>query len=512
MAFRVFLFFLFLGLLAPSLAEPLDLISKQVLGAPTPATTPLEFMKFLSQRGYKLDFHIVANRGWHNPRAGSYSSFATVTGPGVELGDFTFGVFLEPDEKGYLSLQNSWKTKLLVEVIIKDQDHGLKNFWELIGEESGARWHYRGNSFDIVADTARIHRGQAATFGDRLRCSGCHLNGDLVMKERFPYNDWKPAGADLKTGSYRLAEQGDMSSARAAASFMVKQAADPSHLDRAVRQSLSKYVERLAEISAEDDRQWMRAALAPMEINLVSDTAALGARSHIEIPAEFFLDPLLSGDRAPIRVPLSVYKTALARCGSSFAAEETKGLVETQHAFLVPTRSTADELRVKHLIASDKLSPALLRKFLSVDFTTPLFSPDRLELMQCLPLHWKDAAELERMVILPPPLSNAQLNEYLRKLSKGATDPKVVSEWLKLAHQRRLEIQAAQTSSNARGSILEGGLGPGGFRRIFPAYQNFQLVPGEWMLDPTTARLVRRPKKVPKKPLKFEAQALHQLW
>lgn len=497
---------LLVALFLPAGADPKDLITELVLRQSPPPTTPLGFLQLLKNEGYTVDFHIVANRGWHNPAKGSFSSFATVTGKGLEPGDMTFGVFIEPGSDKVLTLQNEWTTRLLVEVIVKDQKHGLKNFWELIGEKSNGRWYFRGSSFNIVADTRTIHRGEAAIFGDRLRCSGCHVNGDLVMKERFPYNDWKEKDQPLKTGPYSLSSTPSLDSASGAAAYMVKQAKGPEHLDQAVTRSLEQYVERLGEVSAEEDKQWMRALLAPLEINLVSDTVELGARPHVEIPAEFFLDPLLSGPQPALKVPLEVYRQALERSGSSFAADETAGLKETQHPFLVPVRSKADRLRVELLLKNGKLDSRVLRRFLSVDFTTPLFSPERLELMECVPLNWSDAAELAEMVDLPQAVSPKELTDYLQRLRQQANQVEAVVDWLKLAHQRRLEIQAAQTSSNTRGAILEGGLGPGGFRRIFPAYR-FQVQPYQWRPNPQTGRLERRPPVVPKKPKRFQIEA-----
>lgn len=495
------------SLVLPGRADPRDLITELILTRSPQPTRPLEFLQLLESEGYTVEFHIVANRGWHNPATGSFSSFATVTGKGLEPGDMTFGVFIEPDDRQVLSLQNDWKTQLLVEVIVKDQIHGLKNFWELIGEKSNGRWYYRGSSFDIVADTRTIHRGESAIFGDRLRCSGCHVNGDLVMKERFPYNDWKGEDQALKTGPYSLSSTPSLSSPSGAAAYMVKRAKGPDHLDEAVTRSLEQYVRRLAQVSAEEDRQWLRSLLAPLEVNLLSDTAPLGERPQVEIPADFFLDPLLTGAQPPIKVPLDTYRKALALAGSSFAPDETPGLIESQHAFLVPVRSKADRLKVEQLLANGKLDRELMRRFLSVDYTTPLFSPQRLELMECVPMSWADSKELAMMVDLPPTVSQEKLMAYLQTLRSQASKVENVVDWLKLAHQRRLEIQAAQTSSNSRGAILEGGLGAGGFRRIFPTYQNFQVQPYQWRPNPQTGRLEPRPPVIPRKPKRFQIEA-----
>ena len=88
------------------------------------------------------------------------------------------------------------------------------------------------------------------------------------------------------------------------------------------------------------------------------------------------------------------YRQAINELGSSFAEDETPGLEETQHAFLVPTVSRFDRLRTESLLRRGLLDNELLLDLLAVDFTTPIYSQERLSLMRLLPEDWKSPSEL----------------------------------------------------------------------------------------------------------------------
>lgn len=473
-----------------------DLITELVLERDP--KTPGQFLQVLEDAGHKVRTHMVANRGALNHSGGSFSVFGDV---GPEL---TFGIFVEPDQQGHLVLQESFDVRLLIEVITQDKSTGLHNFWELIGDGETADWHYRGNSLDVIADAEEINMGPTDTplFGKRLRCSGCHTGGGLVMKERFPYNDWRNEEA-LPTGKW-------INSPRV--SEFAERSESASHLDDLVQKSLNTYVETLEERSPETSKQWLRSVLAPLEMNLVSDTRPYLVRitegSDIEIPADFFVDSRLSGPLEPVRVPAEVYRQALQQLGSSFAQDETPGLEETQHAFLVPTVSRFDRLRTESLLKRGLIDEELLSDLLAVDFTTPLYSQERLSLMYLLPQDWNTTNELrehlesqlrsrratdEATARLADFILDSRFDAshhrrraiaFVDSCRRSADQVGTVKEWLRLAAQRRVEIQAAQTSSNPRGSILEGGLGSEGFRRIFPSYEGFEPKPYEIRLEP----------------------------
>ena len=452
-----------------------DLITRVVL--PANPKKPTEFLESLKQAGYPPTFHVVSNRGACNPAKGSFSVFGNVGQ------DLSFGVFVEPSSSGVLELQNEYNTRLMVEVIAKDKKTGLKNFWELIGDGESSAWHYRGNSLDVLADIQDINikPTNEPVFGERLRCSGCHTGGDMVMKERFPYNDWQ-TDTPLSQGPWRASRW---------VNKVFGEAESAHHLNTVVEQSLRDYVSVLRQRSPETSKQWSRSVLAPLEMNLVSDSVPFRQRreqnSAIAIPAAFFVDPLLSGEQPPVEVPFSVYQRALRSLGSSFAPEESAGLLETQHAFLVPVRSRFDEIRIETLLDQDLWSSEVLSDLLAYDFETAMYSPKRLALLAEFPEHWESAEDLRADLLsnsaiphevwenLMSPGRDRDYHrqralDFLEERRKESRNLQSVKGWIRLAAQRRLEIQASQTSQNPRGQILEGGLGPDGFRRIFPSY------------------------------------------
>ena len=338
-----------------------------------------------------------------------------------------------------------------------------------------------------------------------------------------PHNDWLQSNvADSvkeAIGHFKLKPGNDENDPEQQAGMMFSKSFVPEHLAKCVRESLKEGINTQLQSTAnkDSDKQNLRCVFAPLEMNLVCDAVVFSDRvkkNHsIEIPAAFFVDQRLCGPQPPIKVPVSVYMAALKSLGSTFAADETPGLLETQHAFVIPVRSFADERLLDVLLERGKLDRGLLAAIVSVDWTTPVYSSSRLSLMQYVPSKYKDAQDLrakmlEAIKAQPENQLNLAASELLDNLTsekctpeffkqraldlialcqKNASSQKHVESWLRLAAQRRTEIQAAQTSENPRGRILEGGLGPGGFRRIFPEYKSVEPKPHELVLDSRTA-------------------------
>lgn len=150
----------------------------------------------------------------------------------------------------------------------------------------------------------------------------------------------------------------------------------------------------------------------------------------------------------------------------------------------------------------------LILDVLAVDFTTPVYSEARASLQRYFPESATSPADLRIQLIanlraapashraaqellenLTDPARDAAFHRaaaagYLARVRAAATAPAAVSDWLRIASQRRLEIAEAQTSKNPRGTILEPG-----FRVIFPEDQ-LGAQPGALKLDPATARAV----------------------
>ena len=135
-----------------------------------------ELRSLLKKTGLKIETTMVGNRGFHNPTEGSFSFFETVNND-----ELFFGHFTAVDGAGNIAAnQEPSKGNLMIEAFAWDNAKGYFNFYELIGQGKTSQWFYRGDSADILADNANLHLQQnpaKPVFGERLRCSGCHMAG-----------------------------------------------------------------------------------------------------------------------------------------------------------------------------------------------------------------------------------------------------------------------------------------------------------------------------------------------
>jgi hypothetical protein len=505
---------------------PDDAVSRGILAGGKPATI-FEVRKKLKGFGGRFDTHIVANRGHGNPEAGSFSFFESYSGPipggTVKAGELFIGFFSER-QGDHLAVQQSFDPGLMIELIAWDRSKELFNFWELVGDGKASQWHYRGDSDDILADIAEIHTGKGhATFGGRLRCSGCHTLGGPIFKEQeAPHNDWWTDRRKLALGSLKLAEGASETDPRQVAGTLFREAEDASNLALLVTEAQNRYVARRVAQAGTSRRPaaWnlkhaLRSLFATMEMNLVSDSAPLAERAGaaIAVPAGFFIDPLLAGKSggrgrapAPVAIGESLYRQGLARAGSRFAPDEAHGLPDTHHAFLVPARSALDTAIVDGLTRRGLIDDELVADVLAVDFTTPIYSRYRAGLVRYLPENAAGPAELRAALIgnlqaaqgdpaarellanLTDPARTAAAHRqaaaaFVTACGKLSGDPAAVFDWLRVASQRRIEIDADETAMNPRGKITEPG-----FRVIFPV-DNLRSKPGHLRLRPSDCRV-----------------------
>jgi hypothetical protein len=83
----------------------------------------------------------------------------------------------------------------------------------------------------------------------------------------------------------------------------------------------------------------------------------------------------------------------LQQVGSRFASDETPGLLESHHAFVVPARSYIDNRVIDALITQGVLDNELVADVLAIDFTTPVYSRARASLIAYAPEQARDAGE-----------------------------------------------------------------------------------------------------------------------
>jgi hypothetical protein len=498
-----------------------DAVRRAILSGPEIPRTIFDVHRQLERLGGTLKTHIVANRGYENPqlRSVSFSFFQTYSGPmkggQVEEGELFIGFFAGADGDVLTVDQNFSDGSLMIELIAWDRTKEVYNFWELIGNGVGSDWHFRGDSNDILADVARINVGASSpAFGNRLRCSGCHSSGGPIMKElEAPQNDWWTTQRKLFLGPFKLKLGTEPNSPTNTAARLFEQATDASHLSQRVKNGIDRLTTTRAQRGGDRQtlRQQLRSLFSTMEMNLVTDSLPFKEREQagalVEIPQAFFVDARLTGKERSIPVELSLYKKALKQVGSRFAPDETAGLVEAFHAFVVPARSHVDNQVIDSLMKRGLLDVELVADILAVDFTTPVYSRARASLVRFVPETASDAIELRDKFItslrqtpqdpaarqllenLTDPARNAEFHRkealaYLENVSQASLDFRTLVDWLKIASQRRLEIAKAETSLSRRGKILEPG-----FRVIFPI-DSLHPVPSQLRLDPSTGRAI----------------------
>lgn len=442
--------------------------------------------------GLSLVPTMVANRGFHNPGAGSFSFFEIAEGKSaatsltVKAGDFFFGHFTEAEGDALRLAQTPAPGALMVELIAWDPAKKLYNFYELIGNGVTGQWFYRGDSADIAADTVSLHLQKdpaAPEFGKRLRCSGCHTNGGPIMKElALPHNDWWQPARKLPLGG----RQPD-----AAMAEILKNLVPAETLAAAVKDGVQQLG---APARGQSLQEKLRPVFCPVELNLESDIAAGEERLGIvQVPAAFFVDPRLASGS----VPASAGEYARAVEFLGFRFPETKR-ADADHAWLTPVKAYSDMAAAAKLVKEGVITEKFLLAILSVDATNPVFSAGRCGLLRFVPAQnsgdWpkafaqtlsaeasKNPFAAEAFVNLTSPEKTpawfrAKAQNFLAacaaKIQAGGLEP-----YVSLLAQRREEASASEISKNPRGQILEPG-----FRVIFPKPAQ-AAVPGKLHLN-----------------------------
>jgi hypothetical protein len=469
---------------------PKDPVTQVLAAQSTCPRSAVEFVDALKRLGARTEPTMVNFVGFHNPDPGAFFIFEIVSSAPpapvtVRRGDLLFGHFTTRKNGQLVSNQD----ELTIELIAWDPDKQFYNFYELFS----GNWIYRGDSKDILDDVQLLHRQRSAgadPFGMRLRCSGCHVNGGLLQKElRSPHNDWFLQDRQLPLGSNRpdafvrgrLAELVDASELSKLVMASARRLADsPGYQKASAARSL---------------QERMRPLFCPMEVNIESDSPpADERRPAVEIPSAFFVDPRLT--TASVSIDRRHYDDALHKLGSNLP--ETDGRVDADHAWLTPVKSASDTVAIDALIEQGVVDKEFVADVLAVDFTNPVFSSTRCNLLKLVPdgggpdfivrlqgalrgASVPGASDL--LANLSDPTRNAAFHEqraraFLASCQQRAADPNAVLDWVRLLAQRRIEVSASELSQNPNGRILED---PD--RIVFPSTQQ-RAVAGRLALTP----------------------------
>ncbi len=447
----------------------------------------MDFRKLLEANGATFASTMVANRGFHNPTAGSFSFFEMVelkSGPylpyAVKKDEFFFGHFTTPTENNQLTLeQNPMNPSLMIELIVWDKANEVYNFYELIGSPQGSHWFYRGNSADIWADTENLHKERVSgvpIFGQRLRCSGCHISGGPIMKEiTEPFDSWWRIERPLPLGGRSPDEN---------VSQIMANLRPPQTLQEQTLSGLHKLLKGRAFKSKalQSPQVALRPLFCPEELNLAaSPQLLLGNENDLMIPTSAFVDARLGGHHY-LPISRKQYLFSLQKHNSHFP--ETN-LPDSDHVWNSPTKAISDQLAIEELIALRFIDYEFAADVLAVDFTRPVFSQKRCNLLKLLPPVWSSnwpkqfqlnllqngTPEAEELLTNLTEASRTitahqqRAGNFLHACAAKLQNQDGLDNLLTYLGQTRAEVSASEISQNPRGQILEPG-----FRVIFPTF------------------------------------------
>lgn len=463
-----------------------DALALLLKDAPTCPNHVLELRRLFTSHGLHINSTMVANEGFHHPVDGSFSFFEFFTGQiklseqmiNIDLGDLSIGHFTTLYQQNTLILDQLLSPqKLLVEAIAWDEKKGAYNFYELRENEKATRWYYRGDTYDIYLDNQLLHR-QKNAFGTRLRCSGCHSSGGLIMKELdSPHNDWWQKKRPLLFGNYTI---------DSSVTDIIKELQSAKLMAKAVNQGNHKLISHPqfnAHLHALSLQEQLRPLFCPVELNLKSDNKPLLEKhAQIEIPVEFFVDHRLLPKRPPssITISYSDYDNLMRQYHSQFPQT---ALPDSDHAWLTPVKAISDVMMVDQLMKDGVIDEKFVYDVLMIDFTNPVLSQTRCGLLRYLPdsatenwrkifmTHLQTASEPEAKELLghmtnarhDPKYHKKKVRRYLAGCKHEIKKGHQINNYYLLLLQRRAEISASAISQNPLGQILEPG-----FRVIFP--------------------------------------------
>jgi len=459
---------------------PQDPVARVLAAQRTCPKNAIEFVKALEQLGARMEPTVVNFAGFNNPDPGAFFFFEIVSSKAVspstfkiERGDLLFGHLTTISGNRLVSNQDG----LTIELIAWDPDKQFYNFYELV---SGS-WFYRGDSKAILDDVQLLHRQRNASekvFGPRLRCSGCHVNGGLLQKELAPpHNDWFVKNRALPMGALRpdAFVGGKLAN--------VVDAGELSKLVNASAQRLAASPGYRKVLAARSMQELLRPLFCPMEVNIESDPEAFDDhKPTLQVPSSFFVDSRLAA--GPISIKREHYDAALQRVRSRLP--EGAGRTDADHAWLTPVKAQSDMVAVDSLVEQGVVDNEFVAAVLAVDFTNPVFSRRRCDLLKLVPekrgpdfvARFQSALRgasapgaVELLDNLSDPARNVDFHKkqaiaFLANCQQRSAESDTVLDWLRLLAQRRAEVSTSEISRNPRGHILED---PG--RVVFPVTQ-----------------------------------------
>ena len=230
-------------------------------------------------------------------------------------------------------------------------------------------------------------------------------------------------------------------------------------------------------LAARSMQELLRPLFCPMEVNIESDPEAFDDRKPtLQVPSSFFVDSRLAA--GTISIKREHYDAALQRVRSRLP--KNAGRTDADHAWLTPVKAQSDMVAVDSLVEQGVVDNEFVAAVLAVDFTNPVFSRRRCDLLKLVPeergpdfvARFQSALRgasvpgaVELLDNLSDPARNVDFHKkqalaFLANCQQRSAESDTVLDWLRLLAQRRAEVSTSEISRNPR-RPYPGGSGSG---------------------------------------------------
>ena len=233
---------------------------------------------------------------------------------------------------------------------------------------NGGKWEFFGTSTDILT-------------GEAGRCASCHTGGGPIMKELdTPWLHWE--GHEDVPGAKDLVDAFDDLGSKASGSRMEGLTKSGNRKWNKTRVELLK--------STGDTSRLLEPLFCTVEVNIDNGTDFAG-RELGRVNLDFMLDPQLAGfggidvnheDYVALR---DEFEQFVDLGGQNAQDAEGKEIRDTIFLFAYPERSFADNDYVTKLKDAGIVDDEFIKDVLAVDFTNPIWSDARCDLLQFAP-------------------------------------------------------------------------------------------------------------------------------
>ncbi len=330
-----------------------------------------------------------------------------------------------------------------VEIIAFDKTEGVFNFYK----EVGGSMRFFGSSIDFVA---------AGPGGPSLTstrgCANCHPGGGLNMKElQSPWTHWSLEddiqGADTLVNSrkdymgeltsganmeFNITEPGNLAWNKSKAKFLTTVTTAELKAARKALKDDKLNPAQLADLTRRQLNKDLTATQAMLEPLFCSVQVNINAQGKFQVPGTLFAaqrNGVFFGGN--IDSNDNVFDAALKLIKS--AVPGIPGKTELTTEFMAVERSHEDATYVDELVRLKAIDEGLVRDVMMVDFSRPVFSDDRCDLLALVP----DLAPADR--------KPAKIRDGLIANLKKAKAEKATAAGQLLAH---LEASKAGTPFN----------------------------------------------------------------